>query len=409
MGDGGIILPTLGNSTSQSLAAGTGVTPRITALLIKPASAVCNLDCAYCFYLDREADPYKALPERVMSDETLERLVDTYLFYSYPQSIFAFQGGEPTLAGRGFFEKLVKFQRQYGRGGQSVANSLQTNAILIDESWCDLFVETNWLLGVSVDGPEEIHDRYRSNKGGKGTWRQVMKGVETLQRRNVSFNILCVLSEANVEKPKELYRFFKGLGVEHVQFIPLSEFRPDGSRMPFTVTPEQYGRFLCEMFDLWWPDRRKFRIRFFDNLAEAFAGMKPGCCTMHESCDSYAVVEFNGDVFPCDFFVESGWKLGNINLDSWPEIARRRLRYDFSKTKSIPHAECRRCEWQMICHQGCPKFRHARHGEFEELDYFCEAYKMIYTKAEAPLREDLRKLLGGRTAGHPPAAGPSPY
>jgi len=407
MGNGGF-LPILGHGTRESLAAGTGVTPRITALLIKPASAVCNLDCSYCFYLDREADPYKELPARVMSEETLERMVDTYLFYSYPQSAFAFQGGEPTLAGLAFFQKLVMFQRQYGRGGQAVSNSIQTNGILIDNNWCDLFLETDWLLGVSLDGPEGIHDLYRLNRGGKGTWRQVMKGVETLQRRNVSFNILCVLSNANVEKPKELYQFFRGVGIEHVQFIPLAEFHPDGSRMPFTITPEQYGHFLVEMFDLWWPDRRKFRIRFFDNLAEAFAGMKPGCCAMHESCDSYVVVEFNGDVFPCDFFVESGWKLGNVNLDIWPEIARRQRRYDFSQTKSIPHEECSRCKWQSVCHQGCPKFRHAPHGRFEDLDCFCEAYKMIYAKAEEPLRKDLRKLLGGRAGERGQGVGPSP-
>lgn len=371
-----------------------GATPRITSLLIKPASAVCNLDCAYCFYLDRDADPYKALPGRRMSLETLERLVDTYLFYSYPNSTFAFQGGEPTLAGLKFFEKLVEFQKRYGRDGQSVSNALQTNAILIDENWCRLFGEYNWLLGVSIDGPEDMHDLYRYNKAGQGTWRKVIQGIETLQEHDVDFNCLCVLSQANVEKPRELYQFYKSLGVDNVQFIPLAEFAPDGSRLPYTITPEQYGRFMCEIFDLWWPERRKMRIRCFDNIAEALAGQKPGTCTMHETCDSYVVVEYNGDIFPCDFFVEKDWKLGNINLDSWAEIARRQRRFNFAQKKTIAHPECQVCEYSSICHGGCPKFRQGQRGDFGDLDYFCSSYKMIFSKAVGPLTKEVEKIVG---------------
>ena len=378
----------------MGLAPALGPTPRISSLLIKPASAVCNLDCSYCFYLDRDADPYKELPARRMTTECLERLVDTFLFYSYPNSVFAFQGGEPTLAGLPFFEKLVELQQQYGRDGQNVSNALQTNAIVLDANWAQLFRQYNWLLGVSLDGPEYIHDTYRFNKAGRGTWKRVMQSVEVLQKEKVEFNILCVLNQANVEKPRELYTFFKGIGVDNVQFIPLSEFFPDGTLMPFTITAEQYGRFLCEIFDIWWPDRRKMRIRFFDNLAEALAGQKPGACTMHETCDSYVVVEYNGDIYPCDFFVEKEWKIGNIMVDSWVEIARRQRRYNFAGKKTLAHPECQACEWQSICHGGCPKFRHARHRRFEDLDYFCSAYKMIYAKAVGPLRKEVEKILG---------------
>jgi uncharacterized protein len=383
-----------------------GATPRITSLLIKPASAVCNLDCAYCFYLDREADPYKALPGRRMTLETLERLVDTYLFYSYPNSTFAFQGGEPTLAGLSFFEKLVGYQKQCGRSGQNVSNALQTNAILIDEAWCSLFREYNWLLGVSIDGPEDTHDLYRYNKEGRGTWKKVMQGIETLQKNNVEFNVLSVLSQANVGKARELYRFYRAIGVGHIQYIPLAEFNAEGEPLPFTITPEQYGRFLCETFDLWWPDRRKVRIRYFDNIAEALAGMKPGSCTMHETCDSYVVVEYNGDVYPCDFFVESGWKLGNIVVDSWPEIARRRRRYRFAANKTVPHPECQVCEYQSVCHGGCPKFRHGPRRSFEDLDYFCAAYKMIFARCVGPLRDEVEKILGRQAAPEQQAVSP---
>ncbi len=371
-----------------------GATPRISSLLIKPASAVCNLDCEYCFYLDREADPYKSLPARRMTLETLERLVDTYMFYSYPASTFAFQGGEPTLAGLPFFEKLVGFQQQYGRNGQSVSNALQTNAVLIDKNWCDLFREYNWLLGVSLDGPEEINDLYRFNKDHRGTWKRVMQSVEMMKVNKVEFNILCVLSTANVGRAKDLYKFFRGLGIDNIQFIPLAEFDGEGNRLPYTPTPEQYGTFLCEVFELWWPERRKVRIRFFDNLAEALAGQKPGSCTMHETCDSYVVVEYNGDIYPCDFFVESSWKLGNITVDSWPEIARRTRRLSFASKKTLAHPDCQVCEYQSICHGGCPKFRHGPYRKFEDLDYFCQAYKMIYARSVEPLRAELKQMFG---------------
>jgi uncharacterized protein len=376
------------------LTEGRGSTPRISSLLIKPVSAVCNLDCAYCFYLDREADPYKSLPARRMTDETLARMVDTYLFYSYPNSTFAFQGGEPTLAGVAFFERLVELQKRYGRNGQSVSNAMQTNGVLFNDRWCELFKEYHWLIGVSIDGPEPVHDVYRVNKQGAGTWRKVMSGIELLKKHGVEFNALCVVNQANVARAAEIYRFFRSLGIDYMQFIPLAEFDGLGQPLPFTITPEQYGRFLCETFDLWWPDRRKVRIRYFDNIAEALAGQQPSTCTMHETCDSYVVVEYNGDVYPCDFFVEGEWKLGNIDIDSWTEIARRQRRYQFAANKTIAHPECQACEYQSICHGGCPKHRHDPHRRFGDLDYFCSAYKAIFRKAIGPLQKEVRRITG---------------
>jgi uncharacterized protein len=174
----------------------------------------------------------------------------------------------------------------------------------------------------------------------------------------------------------------------------LSEFDDHGNPLPFTISAEEYGRFMVETFDLWWPDRRKIRIRFFDNIAEALAGQKPGSCTMHETCDSYVVVEYNGDIYPCDFFVSTDWRLGNIHLDSWTEIARKQRRYSFAKNKTIPHPECQVCEYQAICHGGCPKSRHAMHRNFADLDHFCQAYKMIFRKSVGPLKKEVEKILG---------------
>jgi len=387
------------------LGGGQGVAPRVSSLLVKPASALCNLDCAYCFYLDREADPYKDLPRRIMSLETLERLVDTFLFYSYPNSVFAFQGGEPMLTGLEFYQKLIEFQQQYGRDGQNVSNALQTNAVLIDDDWCALFREYNWLLGVSIDGPEEINDAYRLTRQGHGTWQRVMRGIETLHKNKVEFNILCVLSQANVEKPREVYKFFRGLGIDYIQYIPLAEFDGQGNRLPFTITPKQYGRFLLETFELWWPERRKARIRFFDNLAEALAGQIPGSCCLHETCDSYCVVEYNGDIYPCDFFVQKSWKLGNIMVDSWAEISRLQRRYAFALNKLLPRPECQACEYYALCRGGCPKLRHAPFHRFEDLDYFCPSYKMVFPKVVGPLKAEVEKLMARGAA----VQGASPY
>jgi uncharacterized protein len=369
-----------------------GPAPRIESLLIKPASALCNLDCTYCFYLDREADPYEASRTRIMSQATLERLVAGYFPYSYPRSALAFQGGEPALAGLDFFSSLVDLEKKYGRKGQLVSNSIQTNGTLLNSAWCKLFREYRFLVGLSLDGPADVHDAYRVNKAGRGTWEAVIEAVRLLQQERVDFNILAVVSQANVRRAADLYRFFRGLGIDCLQFIPLTEFDSQGQPEPYAITGEEYGLFLCKLFDVWWPERRTVRIRYFDNIAEALAGQIPATCTMHSSCWSYAVVEHNGDVYPCDFFVERSWKLGNLHSDSWPELETRGRRHQFAAKKREPHPECQACEFQAICQSGCPSNRHARRGSFEDLDPLCAGYKMIFSKSVAPLTRDLRKL-----------------
>lgn len=370
----------------------TGPAPRIESLLIKPASALCNLDCTYCFYLDRESDPYEASRSRIMSLETLQRLVEGYLAYSPHQATFTFQGGEPTLAGLDFFKSLTAFQRKAGGRRQIISNSIQTNGTLLDREWCALFREYNFLVGLSLDGPEDIHDAYRVNKAGHGSWKQVMEAAALLQRERVEFNILAVVSQANVRQALETYRFFRDAGFEYLQFIPLVEFQPDGQLEPWAITGEEYGQFLTELFDVWWPERRTVRVRHFDNIAEAIAGHTPGTCTMHSSCHSYAVVEHNGDVYPCDFFVERSWKLGNIHDDTWSEIGARLRRQEFAAKKSSPHPTCSVCDYQSLCHGGCPSNRYAARRRFDDLDPLCAGYKQIFAKSIAPLTHDLRTL-----------------
>lgn len=377
-----------------------GDVPPIGSLLVKPASAACNLDCEYCFYLDRESDPYAGAAERIMSLDTLETLVHGFLSYSYPNSGFAFQGGEPTLAGLRFYENLVRFQQRHGRSGQSVGNSIQTNGTLLTQEWCELFRDFSFLIGLSLDGPEEIHDRYRVNKAGHPTAAKVIDAARLLRAENVEFNVLCVVSQANVHRAREVFRFFRNLGVAYVQFIPLAEFQPDGTPMPFAINAEEYGRFLCKIYDLWWPERRHMGVRFFENVAEALAGRKAGSCTLHESCDSYAVVEYSGDVYPCDFFVEKQWRLGNVTTDSWPDIARRLRRMEFAAKKSLPHEACAVCQYRGICHGGCPHLRRSRNGRFEDLDWFCGAYKKVFAKTVPTLTAEVRKILAEQAANY---------
>lgn len=366
--------------------------PPISSLLIKPASALCNLACSYCFYVERDSDPYKSQGVRTMDRETLAALVRNYLEYCPGQAVFAWQGGEPTIAGRDFFEEACRLQQRYGASGQLVSNSLQTNATLLDERWCEIFARYKFLVGVSLDGPQEVHDAYRLRRGGQGSWRRVMDSVDLLQRNGIELNVLCVVSQVNVGKAKELYRFFRGLGVEFIQYIPIAEFEPSGAPRPWSVSAQEYGRFLAETFRLWWPNRRHVRIRFFDNLAEALAGLSPGSCSLQGSCDSYCVVEHNGDVYPCDFFVRGEWKLGNVKETPFEEIARRSRRFEFASRKSLPHGECEGCEYVSICRRGCPKLREGRLGRFEDLDYFCGAYKMAFRVAVPKLRKEVERL-----------------
>ena len=326
------------------------VTPRITSLLIKPASAVCNLDCAYCFYLDREADPYKALPARRMTLETLERLVDTYLFYSYPNSVFAFQGGEPTLAGLPFFEKLVEFQKHYGRNGQSVSNALQTNAILLDENWCDLFREYQWLLGVSLDGPEDIHDRYPLQQGEARHLeaRHAERRAAAEEQSGVQHSV-----RAEPGQRGQAARTLQILSARWASTI-CSSFRwpsstPAGNPLPFTITPEQYGRFLLR-------DVRPLVARAPQGAHPLFrqhrrsAGRpearQPAPCTKPATATWWWSTTATST--RAISLWKSGWKLGNVNARFLARNrAPQRRRYSFASKKTLAHPECQVCEYQI--------------------------------------------------------------
>jgi uncharacterized protein len=326
------------------------------SLLIKPASADCNLRCAYCFYLPK-AQLYPGSERHRMSADTLERVIATYMATDQPQYAFGWQGGEPTLMGAEFFRRVVELQSRYGRPGAVVANGLQTNATRITDELAAFFARCRFLLGVSVDGPEGLHDRFRKAAGGGGSFRAVSRGIECLQRHGVAFNALVAVTAANAERVEEIYRFLLDRGIDHHQYIPIVEFDGRGRPLPFSVGGEQWGRFLVRLYELWHPDRYRVSVRHFDAVLARLVDGAEAICTMGRDCRSYFLVEHNGDVYPCDFFVEPALRLGNLHELGWDQLAGSAVYRDFGARKSWLHEECAGCAYLELCAGDCLKHR----------------------------------------------------
>lgn len=354
-------------------------------LLIKPVGADCNLRCAYCFYL-RAHELYPETKRHVMPESVLQTIIQGLLSYRFPETVFAWQGGEPTLAGLEFFRKAVGFQQQFGLPRQIVGNALQTNGVLIDDEWCQFFSQYNFLIGLSIDGPQEIHDAKRRNVGGHGTWSRAMAAAETMQRWGVEFNVLCVVNRDNVSLGADLLKWFVKNDFRFVQFIPCVE-----KESPFNVSPEDFGKFLCDVFDYWSKDGfGRVSVRDFDALLSARIGQPGGLCTYGERCDAYIVVEHNGDVYPCDFFVYAAWKLGNVMnapLHTFFETEKYK-QFAYQKDK-VP--ACRGCSWRSTCHGGCQKDRLVS-GTRDTPSALCPAYKRFFAHAHARLNALSKRL-----------------
>ncbi|HGE72451.1 TPA: anaerobic sulfatase maturase [Candidatus Poribacteria bacterium] len=351
------------------------------SLLIKPTSADCNLNCEYCFYHQRPTDPYKSDQIHKMGDEVLLSMISQYLNITGQYGAFSWQGGEPLLMGIDFFKKVVSLQQVYGYRGQYVGNSVQTNATLINDDFAKLFHEYNFLLGVSLDGPSELHEYYR----GKGTFQKVMDGINILRNHKVEFNILSVVNDQTAQKADVLYKFFLENKFYYLQFIPAVEFdRSNGQPTDFSVNPKDYGNFLCQLFDLWYNNGNPaISIRTFDNIATIYAGIKSEACIYMKECGNYAVIEYNGDVYPCDFFVEEPLLLGNILETPLKEIISSQKMRDFSSQKCNfdIFEDCKNCAYEFICHCGCPHYRYNN-----EMDYLCPAYKQFFAYTESRFR-----------------------
>ena len=350
------------------------------SILVKPTDARCNLACTYCFYSKKsELYPHS----RVMSSEVLEAMVSQFLEMTTYQASFNWQGGEPLLAGLEFYKEAVRLQKR-NRRGQHVANAFQTNGTLLNEEWASFFKKNDFLVGISLDGPRRFHDFYRRTRSGSPTFDRVMDAISVLRAHRVQFNVLCVVNDQNVGHPEELYRFFVDMGIRYLQFVPCLEWDESAGRpYPFSVDPESYGEFLCRLFDLWKEDFPNVYIRFFNSVLSTRLGGETGLCMLAPRCGSYVVIENNGDVYPCDFFVEPQLRLGNLLETHLRQIVESSAFLRFAEAKEKLPRECLECRWLDQCFGGC---QYHRRGGLRRT-YFCESYRKFFSHSEQGFRE----------------------
>ncbi len=364
-------------------------------LLIKPTGPNCNLDCDYCFYLEKEA----LYPGKNRMDlSTAENMISQMMRGGEPAT-FSWQGGEPTLMGLDFFKDVIELQKKHGTGGQSVTNTIQTNGLLLDEEWAKFFSRYNFLVGLSLDGPRDLHDANRTYPNGEGSFEEVMQAARVLKESEVPFNILTVLNSRTVKQPKRIVNFFLQNEFTHLQFIPAIETVASGEDekiAAFSPEPEEVGEFLDQVFEMWAKDfPPQFSVRYFESLVNTALGMDPGTCKIDATCGSYLVVEHNGDVYPCDFFVEEGRKLGNLNETPIEEIEVGEEFQLFAEGKTRFSDECSDCDYLPYCYGGCQRYR-GLPGVPEKRSYLCEAYKYFLSRNLEEIKELASKARNTR-------------
>ena len=381
--------------------------PRPFHVLAKPIGPRCNIDCSYCYYLEKEKlypDEKKFRMSDAVLDAHVRGLIDAAVAAGQPAVQFAWQGGEPTVLGLGFFERAVALQQAYRPAGLVIENALQTNGILLDDDWGRFLAAHGFLVGISVDGPKPIHDRYRRDRAGRGTFDAVMAGLDVLRRHGVAYNLLTTIHRANAGKGKELYRFLRNLGTPHIQFIPIVERRAASgglARAPqldadpanlvsdWSVSPKAYGRFLCEVFDIWFrQDLGRIFVQFFETQVGLWSGFPASLCVFAETCGNALALEHNGDIYACDHFVYPEYRLGNLTETPLVELGNSLAARSFGDDKRDRlTGQCQRCRYRFACNGGCPKHRFlaSRDGEPGH-NYFCESYTMFFRHAEDRLK-----------------------
>ena len=361
------------------------------SLLIKPASGDCNLRCGYCFYLPkRELFP---AAWRRMDSATLEVMTRKYLNEEMEAHTFAWQGGEPTLMGLPFFKEAVRLQKRLaGTAAHHLSNAIQTNGTRLDDAWCEFFYKNKFLVGISIDGPAHMNDKFRLDAAGRGVHPATVRGVKLLAKHACDFNALTVVSTANQDSPEEVYNYLKSLGINFHQYIECVEFEKDDkhrrdayvpSLAPFAVRPEKWGEFLCRVFDEWYRsgDCGRVSVRLFDSVISRLVTGVPTVCPMAGDCRNYLVVECDGSVYPCDFYVQPELKLGNVKTDEFAVMRGHPLYTEFGKRKKPEDGgECMACKWLPLCMGDCPKNR-ALHSNAatQQRSSLCAGWKMFYT------------------------------
>lgn len=378
-------------------------------MMFKPVGAECNLGCSYCYYQDkvRLYDEHSYL-----SMDCIEKVIKEYInINASEQIVFDWHGGEPLLLGLDYLKKIVEIQRKY-RGNKHIYNTIQTNATLLTADFAAFFKENNFLVGVSIDGPQDIHDKFRKDKGGNPTFLKVMRGVELLHRYAVDFNTLTTISKAGEGRGIEVYSFLKNIGSHYMQFMPVYEYvdsknniaSPDDKQSAlasWSVSPIEYGKFMCDIFDCWVRnDVGSYFVNLFDSTLANYCGMNPGTCVYSETCGANAVMEHNGDIYPCDHFVYPRYKLGNVKESSLREIvsSENATRFGIDKRNSLP-AQCLRCEYYFACHGECPKHRFAMSDKNESgLNSLCEGLYYFFSHVDPYMQMMKNLILEGKEA-----------
>ncbi len=394
--------------------------PQAFHIMAKPTGSACNLHCDYCFFLKKEK-LYPGSSFR-MSDEVHEAYIRQLLeAHQVPQVTVAWQGGEPTLMGLDFFRRSVELQKKYQKPGTRIENTFQTNGILLNDEWCQFFHQNSFLIGLSLDGPQKLHDLYRKDRGGQGTFERVLKAARLLQQNRVEFNILCTVNSKNADHPLRVYRFFRDeLAARYIQFIPIVErdnetgYQEGSEVTDRSLRPEQFGRFLIQIFDEWVKkDVGSTFVLNFDGALAGWLGMAGTVCIFGPTCGLGMALEHNGDLYSCDHFVEPRYYLGNIlktpMIDLVPSEKQRRFGQD--KKNTLPRY-CRQCEFLHICNGECPKNRFLKTPDGEPgLNYLCAGYKAFFKHADKPMRimadliqrgkpaEEVMKLIGAEEKG----------
>lgn len=378
-------------------------------VMLKPAGAHCNLACKYCYYLEKNK-LYPTAQRHLMSDEMLEQFTREYIeAQTMSQVLFTWHGGEPLLRSIDFYRKALSLQQKYA-GGRRIDNVIQTNGTLLTDEWCEFFAQNHWLVGISIDGPQPYHDHYRLTAAGKPSWQKVMQGIKLLKKHGVEWNAMAVVNAYNVNHPLEFYRFFKENGCQFLQFTPIVERQTrhedgrtlaslaDKNEIPLSeasVTPEQWGYFLCAIFDEWVrKDVGKIFVEIFDCTLANWMGVSPGICAYSKECGHAGVMEHNGDVYSCDHFVFPEYKLGNIRDHSLIDMLYGEQQQEFSRLKhsSLPR-QCKECDMEFACHGECPKnrFMKDKYGD-SGLNYLCPGYYHYYQHV-APYMDYMKQEL----------------
>lgn len=376
-------------------------------VMLKPVGAACNLRCHYCYYLEK-ACLYKDSSKRVLSEEMLDQFTKEYIeAQTMNDVLFTWHGGEPLMRPLSFYRKALELQNKYGRG-RNISNVIQTNGTLLTDEWCRFLHENNWLVGVSIDGPQEFHDEYRRTASGGPSWAKVMRGIQLLNKHHVEWNAMAVVNDFNADYPLDFYHFFKEMGCRFIQITPVVERmvnHADGRHLAtltddatapvtdFSVTPEQWGRFLCAIFDEWVRnDVGQTYVELFDCILANWVGVTPGICVYAKECGHAGIMEFNGDVYSCDHFVFPEYRLGNIREKTITEMLYGEQQQQFSrlKSQSLPK-ECKKCEWEFACHGECPRTRFIKdvYGNPGK-NYLCEGYRMFFRHI-APYMDFMKK------------------